>query len=180
MVANVYEIDIMSHLNSDDWFWSKIVLINLYEVFVERKLHIYLTDKQNADITNSCVLDNLGDLKETLFNKFDKGVLVAILPPTVLESLHGKKIEEEIRPSLAKVQAGKDNPGVVMNVVEGKPQFVHRTFAEFFTARWFSRNVKDNRSVLERILSEPEYNFVRDMFDRSLAKDCPLHCGYDA
>jgi ankyrin repeat protein len=61
-------------------------------------------------------------------------------------------------------------------VVDGNPQFVHPPLEEYFTGRWFSRNFEFNRSVLERILFDPEYSFVRDMFDRMLAKDCPLHC----
>jgi hypothetical protein len=63
-----------------------------------------------------------------------------------------------------------------MNVVEGKPQFVHRTFAEYFTACWFSENFKSNRSVLEHILFDLKCSFVRDMFDRMLARGCLLHC----
>jgi hypothetical protein len=74
------------------------------------------------------------------------------------------------------VQAGKDKIGIVMNVVDGKPQFVHRTFAEFFTARWFSRNLNENRNVLERILFDRTYRVMTGMFDRMLAKECPLHC----
>jgi hypothetical protein len=162
-------------VNTDDWNNPKIDLINLYELFFSRKLHIYLTEKQNADITNSSVLDNFEDLKQTLFNNLEKCSLVAILPPTLLESLHDKKIEEEIQPFLAKVQAGKDKTVIVMNVVDGKPQFVHRTFAEFLTARWFSRNFEFNRIVLEDILFKPEYMFVRKMFNMRLAKDYPLH-----
>jgi hypothetical protein len=74
------------------------------------------------------------------------------------------------------VQAGEEKTGIVMNVVNGKPQFVHRTFAEFFAARWFRRKYKFNRSVLEDILFDRRYRFMRDVFDRILAKGCPLHC----
>jgi ankyrin repeat protein len=94
----------------------------------------------------------------------------------MLESLHNKKIEDEIKSFLERVETGKDKTGIVMNVVEGKPQFVHRTFAEYFTARWFSENFQSNRSVLEHILFDDKYRFVTDMFDRMLAEDCPLHC----
>jgi hypothetical protein len=176
MIATVYKTDNKLHLDTDEWNYSKIYLINLHEVFFDRKLHIYLTEKQKAVITISSVLDNLEDLKETLFNIFEKCALVAILPPTMLESLQDKKIEEEIQPFLAKVQAGKDKTGIVMNVVEGKPQFEHRTFEEYFAAQWFSRNFEFNRNVLERILFDPTYRVVRHMFDKMLAKDCPLHC----
>jgi hypothetical protein len=63
-----------------------------------------------------------------------------------------------------------------MNVVHGKPQFENPTFAEYFTARWFSRNFKFNITVMERVLFDHEYSCVSDMFDGMLAKDCPLHC----
>jgi len=176
MIATVYERDVDKFSNPYDSQWRKIDLVNMYEVFVDKKLFIYLTEKQKADETNSGILDDYEDLKRIYFENFEKCALVAILPPNVLESLHNKKIEEEIQPFLGKVQAGKDKRGIVMNVIEGKPQFVHRTFAEFFTARWFSRNFKLNRSIMEHILFDRTYTFVRGMFHRMLAKHSPLHC----
>jgi hypothetical protein len=176
MISTVFEMDMDTHLNSEYWTEQRIDLVDLYEIFVERKLHIYVTEKQRADITNSSVLDDLEYLKQVFFKNFEKCALVDILPPPTLKSLHNKKIEEEIQPFLGKVQAGKDKRGIVMNVIEGKPQFVHRTFAEFFTARWFSRNFKLNRSIMEHILFDRTYTFVRGMFHRMLAKHSPLHC----
>ena len=96
--------------------------------------------------------------------------------PSMLKSLHNKKTEEEIQPVLGKVQAGKGKKGVVMNVVGGKPHFVCPSFAECLVSRWLSKDFEFKTSVLENILFKPEYNFVRDKFDRILAKDCPLHC----
>jgi hypothetical protein len=41
----------------------------------------------------------------------------------------------QIQTFLGDVQAGKEKKtGMVMNVVDGKPQFVHRTFEEHSTA----------------------------------------------
>ena len=74
------------------------------------------------------------------------------------------------------MQVGKGKTGAVMNVVGGKPHFVHSSSAENLTSRCLSENFEFNTSVLENILFEPEYSFVRDKFDRILAKDCPLHC----
>jgi len=176
MIATVYEKYVDESLNSEEWIPPMIDLVYLYEKFVERKLHIYLTEKQKADITNSCVQDDHEDLKVIYLKNFEKCALVAILPPSILKSLHNKQIEKEIESFLGRVQAGKDKRGVVMAVIEGKPYFVHRTFAEYFTARWFSRNFESNRSVLERILFDPEYGFVRYMFDRILAKESAMPC----
>jgi hypothetical protein len=46
------------------------------------------------------------------------------------------------------VKVGNYKRGIVMNVVEGKFQFLHRT-SEYFTARWLSGNfrVKQKRSL---------------------------------
>jgi ankyrin repeat protein len=176
MIATVYEKYVDESLNSEEWIPPMIDLVYLYEKFVERKLHIYLTEKQKADITNSCVQDDHEDLKDIYLKYFEKCALVAILPPSILKSLHNKQIEKEIESFLGRVQAGKDKRGVVMDVIEGKPYFVHRTFAEYFTARWFSRNFESNRSVLEHILFDLEYGFVRYMFDRILAKESAMPC----
>jgi ankyrin repeat protein len=176
MIATAYEKDKEKYLKSENSQWTQIDLVNMYEVFVDKKLLLYLTEKMKADISNSCVLDDLEEKKERYLADFEVCALVAILPPSMLKSLHNKKIKEKIQPFLDRVQAGKDKTGVVMNVVDGKPQFVHRTFAEFFTARWFSRNFKDNRSVLEDILFDSTYLFMTNMFYAMLVKDCPLHC----
>ena len=171
MIATVYEQDVHVCLNLDGWTTPRIDLVKLYEKFVERKLDIYRTEKQRADATNSSVQDDHEGLKQTYWKKYENCALVAILPPP----LHDKKRKEEIQPFLGKVHAGKDKRGIVMNVVGGKPQFVHRTFAEYLTARWLSRkNFESNRSVLERILFEPEFGFVRFMFDRMLAEGSVL------
>ena len=125
---------------------------------------------------NLSVRENHEYSKEKYLEDFEKCALVAILPPSMLKSLHNKKIEEEIKSFLDKMQAGENKTGIVMNVVNGKPQFVHRTFAEFFTARWFSRNFKDNRSVMEKILFDREFRVIADMFNSMLARPSPLHC----
>jgi ankyrin repeat protein len=176
MIAAVCEADMETFFNWGDWFWPKTGLVNLYEKFVEIKLDIYLEEKQKADKTNCSVLNDHEYLKEIYLENFEKCALGAILPPPMLENLHNNKIEEEIQPFLRMVQDGKDKRGVVMNVVEGKAHFVHRTFAEYFTARWFSKNFESNRSVLNDILFDPKYSVVRYMFDRILARGCPLHC----
>jgi ankyrin repeat protein len=176
MIATVCKKKMISHLHSDDWCWSKIDLINFCKEFFERKLHIYLTQKKKADISIPSVLYCHEYSKQTRLKTFEKCALVAILPPPMLKSLHNKKIEAKIQTFLGDVQAGKDKTGIVMNVVDGKPQFVHRTFEAYFAARWFSRNFESNRSVMEHILFDPEFNFVRDMFDGMLARLSPLHC----
>lgn len=102
--------------------------------------------------------------------------LSAVLPSELMKLLRDKEIKEKAKSFLRHVQDGKHNTGIVINAVEGKAQFVHRTFAEYFTALWFSKNFELNRKVLEHILSDSKYDIVTDMFDRFLTADPPLHC----
>jgi hypothetical protein len=177
MIAKAYARDVKKWIKSG---FSKlprdIEVVRLYEKYFERKLHSYMTEKEQVDIKNDSVLDGHECLEELLLEYFEMCALVAILPSPMLKSLHNKKVEENIQSFVVKVQAGKNKTGEVMNVVHGKPQFVHPSLAEYFTARWFSRNFEFNRSVLERILFDPRYSSVSHMFDRMLVKGCPLHC----
>jgi ankyrin repeat protein len=175
MIATIHEMDRETFLNSVYWFWPEIDLVKLYEVSVENTLRTYLREKLKANISNCSFQYILEYLNQKCLEDFEKCALVAILPPSMLQSLHLKNVEEEIKPFLDYVQVGKDKIGIVMNVVDGKPQFLHRTFAEYLTARWFSRNFEYNRKVLKHILFKPEYIFVRKMFDLMLAKGYPLH-----
>jgi hypothetical protein len=191
MIACAFEGNLDMFLRSGEISLpEKLDLLYLYDKFIESKLHIYEREKKMGDMTNASVQDDHERLMETYVKNLEKCSLL-VTEPFAQNSLHderirrkiqpskelnNKKIEEEIQPFLGKVRVGNDKIGIVMNVVEGKPQFVHRTFAEYFTARWYSENFDSNRSVLEHILFDPPHEFVRNVFDRILAKDCPLHC----
>jgi hypothetical protein len=87
MIATVYEMELETWLNSEQFIIPnpRTALVNLYEKFVERKLRIYLTEKQKADITNCSVLDNLEILKQTYLIHFEKRALAVILRPHMLK-----------------------------------------------------------------------------------------------
>jgi hypothetical protein len=63
-----------------------------------------------------------------------KCALVVTMTP-MLKSLHNTKTEEEIQQFLVKLQTAKDPRLIVMDVVDGKLQFVHSSFAEYLTSR---------------------------------------------
>jgi ankyrin repeat protein len=154
---------------------EKVDLLYLFERFVKFKLHIYQREKKRDDVTNCSVQDDQEILTQIYMKNFERSALVVTLPSSILHSLHDKKIGLKIKPFISRVEAGKDKTGVVISVVEGRPYFVHRTFAEYFSAQWFSKKFESNRIVLKDILFDPSYRVVRDVFDRVLAKDFPLH-----
>jgi ankyrin repeat protein len=173
MIATAFEQKVES---GDFSVPEKVDLCYLFERFIERKLHIYQTEKKRDDITKSSVQDDHELLTEVFLSYFQSCALVVMLPSSMINLLHDKMIDINVKRFVRRVQAGKDKTGVVIAVVEDRPQFVHRTFGEYFTASWFSENFKSNRSVLEHILFDRTYTVVKDVFDRILARDCQLHC----
>jgi len=154
---------------------DELNLLDVYETFIERKLGIYETEKKREDSTMASVQDDHEMFKEIYLENLEKCSLLVTLPSEI-NQLSDKEIQPTIQPFVERLRAGKDKRGVIMNVVDGKPQFVHRTVAEYFTAHWFSKNFESNRSVLERILFDRSYGIVKAVFDRILARDFPLHC----
>jgi len=124
---------------------------------------------------NASVHDDRKVSVETSLEDLEKCSLLVTLP-SELNRLSDADIKSKIHPFLKTVQAGKDKIGIVMNVVEDRPQFVHQTIADYFTARWFSKNFEFKREVLEDVLFGRSYGIVRNIFDRILARGCPLHC----
>ena len=175
MIACAFEKNLETSLNSGIISLpDKLDLLELYDKSIERKLHTYETDKKREDLTNVGVQDDHERLMEIYTENLEKCSLLVTLP-SELNPLSKEEIESKIQPFLKTVQEGKDKIGIVMDVVEDRPQFVHRTFAEYLTARWFSKNFKPNRSILERVLFDSKYGFVKNMLDRMLAKGYPLH-----
>ena len=147
----------------------------LCDKLVTRKLHTYGTDKKREDLTNASVQDDNENLKELTLGNLEKCSLLVTLP-SELNRLSDADIKSKIQPFVKRVEEGKDKIGIVMNVVESRPHFVHRSIADYFTARWFSKNFELNRKVLEDVLFGRSNGIVRNIFDRILARDCPLHC----
>jgi hypothetical protein len=138
---------------------------------VTSKLDTYGKDKKREDLTNASVQDDKENLKEMTIKNLEKCSLLVTLPSQLNEQR-----DEKIQPFITRVKEGKDKIGIVMNVVEDRPQFVHKIFADYFTASWFSKKYMSNTSVLERILFDTSYGIVKVIFDRILAKGCDLHC----
>jgi hypothetical protein len=154
---------------------QQLNLLKLYEKIVDRKLRIYETEKKGADLTKASVQDDYASLKETTLETLYKCSLLVTLP-SELNPLSDVEKVSKIHPFIERVQYGKDKIGIVMNAVNKKPHFVHRSIAEYFTAHWLSGNFESNRRVLERIFCDSAFGIVRNVFNRILAGRRKLHC----
>ncbi|KAF2883925.1 hypothetical protein ILUMI_22242 [Ignelater luminosus] len=69
--------------------------------------------------------------------------------------------------------------GIVVAETETSVRFVHQSFAEYLAGKWLAKNIKnENETIVKRLLKatfDPKLKVVRNIFDRILAKNCPLH-----
>jgi len=100
---------------------------------------------------------------------------MAILSTQQLEKLNDKNIRRKGSDFLQKIEKGFVKPGIITDVIEGRPVFLHRTFAEYFVAGWLCDNKLASQVFMRDHLFESEFGVVRSMVDRILTDKCPLH-----
>ena len=176
MIASALEGKLETSLNSEIInLTSNLNLIYLYDTFVERKLYNDAIEKKVADLTEFSIQDDQEMLSKIYLENLEKCSLLVTLP-SGLNPLRAAEMQTTIRPFVERLQAAHDKIGIVMKVVDKRPHFVHPSLAEYFTARWFSKNIESNRNILEYILFDCSYGIVRNIFDRIMARGFPLHC----
>jgi hypothetical protein len=108
IIATAFELEIEKHMQSKDSFLpTKPDTLDLCERFVHMQVDIEVEEEKPGN-TKPKYLDKHEDVKEMCFKNFEGCALAAILPPSLLKSLHNKNIEDEIQPFLKKVQAEED------------------------------------------------------------------------
>jgi ankyrin repeat protein len=68
-----------------------------------------------------------------------------------------------------------ENFGIIRGLTDGKPHFVHRCFAEYFAAQWFTDSFTKCDNFISETLFNSPYEVTRNIFDQMLAEDCEIH-----
>jgi len=152
-----------------------INILMLYDLYVEKKWDIYLSDKKLSDITNVNVQNDEEELHKSFLHNHMAAAMVAILSTQQLEKLTDKTIAESARVFLQKITAGLEKTGIIIDVKEGRPVFQHRTVAEYLAAMWLCDNFQSNQTFMRDHLFESGFLAVRRFVDRILADKCTLH-----
>jgi predicted house-cleaning noncanonical NTP pyrophosphatase (MazG superfamily) len=127
-----------------------INIVMLYDLYVEKKWDIYLSDKKGSDRTNMMLLE----LHKTFIHNHMSAALVAILSTQQLEKLTDKTIAKEAREFLQKFTEEVEELGIIIEVIEGRPVFQHRTLAEYLAARWLCDNFQHGQIFMKEHLFE--------------------------
>ncbi|XP_046416962.1 uncharacterized protein LOC124177987 [Neodiprion fabricii] len=177
-------------LDNDEWqFPERINMITLYKRFVERKYGILCNEKDKEDHSR------LGSKKRS--EKFFETVLESHQLLAMKTLLNGKDLSmlrvsrrdiKKAEDLIIDINDGNERTGIVTQIVDGKPQYIHRTIMEYFVATYlinvlkYAEEDKDcpNRKlrtfILKQILTQPEYDIIRAFFNDLLNE---VHATYD-
>ncbi|XP_069692913.1 uncharacterized protein [Periplaneta americana] len=174
MLAEVFEPELYNCYKTGKIPLPKTLnVLQLYKKFINKKIDIYYKEKKKTDLTNGFEQDVYDMFRKIFMENHTACGIVSVIPKEKLKDLQG--FQSPDKSFLKKVENGSEKTGVIDDITDGKPHFTHKTFAEYFTARWFSKHYSRNREMVMDIISAPCYNVVKIIFDRVLARGSALH-----
>ena len=154
MLAEAFEEDFVSFYlseKSEPEFQHKLDLLGLYRQFIDRKYDIYYLEKSKTPAGNMAAEEQRESYFKWIQEQHQLLALEALFTEdqvTFLKNDHHYAFSDE---QLARI-------GIVQRNSEGKPQFIHRTFAEYYVAEFLikqlTKKTKPHPQVQELLLNE--------------------------
>lgn len=173
MLAEVFETELEQFYNSDltrPILTNKLNLHQLYESFVEKKFSIYFDDKNQTDTSKTSAKRDQSILKAHYLIMHQHYALLSLISKKDLEKLLSKEYIKD-------VQIQKN--GIIDGVINGKPIFVHKTFAEYFASNYFVDNL-NQKEVQEFLINfglvNPEFEVLRSFINSNLEQSNLSDC----
>jgi hypothetical protein len=154
---------------------EQINIVMLYDLYVEKKWDIYLSEKKLSDRTNVMVHNDDVELHKSFTRNHRVAALVAVLSTQQLQKLTDKTNAEGAREFLSKIPEGIEKMGIIIKVIEERPIFQHSPLAEYLAARWLCDNFQHDQTFIRDHLFESGFHVVKNMVDTILADKYPLH-----
>jgi len=148
--------------------------VMLYDLYLNRKWDIYLSDKKFSDQTNVNMLTDDDFLRDVFIDNHKAAALKVILS-IQFEWFIDKKVLQQGADFLQKINQGLEKTGIINSIIEGRPVFQHQPLAEYLAARWLCDNFQNGQTFRGDLLFESRFRGLRSMVDRILAEKCPLH-----
>ncbi|KAF2882274.1 hypothetical protein ILUMI_23894 [Ignelater luminosus] len=169
LLAEVFTSDFKKFLESGILDFEHFDLLYLYKNFIEQKIKI--------------VCDRFGNSSENMLYRYKMHrslcALQLLFSQEDLQNLNIQQLLElEIKVFPDTLQLVQKD-GIVIAENQTNITFVHRSFAEYLAAEWLSENIdgehKETVAILLKNTFNPNFEIVRNIFDRILARKCPLH-----
>jgi hypothetical protein len=150
---------------------EKFNFLSLFNTFTENKFCIYFREKNGMDTSKLEVINHKKDYLE----KHMIAALLYLFCPNEFKELSGKINASNLEQTIRFLREGKAQKfGIITETTDGKPHFIHRCFAEYFAAKWFTDNYRMCGEFISSNLLYSTNELTRNMFERILAKDSEI------
>jgi len=198
MVAEAFEEDLENVLNSklEPILNENIDIIGLYEKFFKKKYEIFQIEKNKLDLSKPQLEDNYEKfidqhLSLALISLFDEDSNILLREklmqnfkdtnPSVFDICENENklknaLLEQYKTNLANdIKKGNLNTGIIEQLKEGKPYFIHRNFAEYLVSKLLIKSLNNVKFeilefLLKQILLNQEYQVIRKFFNFMVSK----------
>jgi ankyrin repeat protein len=144
-------------------------LTDLYHHIIEEKFNFYYEKKAEVQSPNQALSNILEGYKRNMFEKYEKAAMKTLITNEVL-----RKFNINCDDFLKEIQGRDDCIGLVTEVTNNFPQFLHNSYAEYFVAMYFKDHYTEINDF-DSIILDTRYANIRFFFDLLTAKDSSAH-----
>jgi ankyrin repeat protein len=151
---------------------EKFNSLDLFRKFTEKKFYIYFREKNAMDNTKP----EVKKMKKFYLEEHKITALRSLFSQDEISQMLGERNARGMENVDQFLYGGEaEQFGIITHTTDGKPHFIHRRFAEYFAAKWFTDNFTKREDIISDILFNTAYEVTRNIFDRILAKDSEIH-----
>ncbi|XP_063903832.1 uncharacterized protein LOC135123265 [Zophobas morio] len=148
---------------------NTFLLTDLYDYFISEKFNIFY-DKMKIDLQNPHLASRIHEEKRKVLDTYERVALKVVFHDEILQQLN-INFEKHIKKFVKKYAS----LGLVKELQNEVPLFLHGSFAEYLVATYFYKNNGQSKDVIANILFDGKYNNVRFFFDMLLSKNSKAH-----
>ncbi len=176
MLAEVYEKECSDFYRFNELkpkLKTKLDLNDLYEEFLKIKYGINFTEKKRIDLTEP---QNREDFKEKTKIYENEYQIMAVY--TLFNENTCTKLlqEDEVQIKETFIQdfkEGKKNIGIIDKIIEDKPEFIHKTYAEYLVVTFLINRLQREKILeflIKELLLKSDYQVIRKFLNSWLRK----------
>jgi hypothetical protein len=152
---------------------EKLNLLDLFNKFWENKCDIYFSVKNAMDTSKPKVKRDI----ESYLGYHMIAALKSLFSLSEENELRGAINDSDLEQATRFMESDTAKQfGMIKEITDGKPHFIHRCFAEYFVAKWFAGNFSKCENFISKNLFKSTYEVTRNIFDRMLAEGSKMHC----
>ena len=173
MLGEAFVKEVVEYCLKGEFNWpEKFNLLDLFQKFWKKKCDIYFSEK---NVMDSSKLEVKCEQESTL-QQHMIAALIFLFSLSEKNGLLGAISAFDLEQTNRFLQSGKaERFGIIREMTNGTPHFIHRCFAEYFAAKWLVSNFNKCEVFISDTLFNPTYEVTRNIFDRMLAEDSEIH-----